>query len=103
MSAAFSPIMIDGALVLPEVSVVAAIAPEVPREADVRPILGQPARQYAVHWRASAIARCDRAELFAAQRADLMIDQGDHDGQLVWLLIKRAIVALRAPPRGKPH
>jgi hypothetical protein len=45
----------------------------------------------------------DRAELFAAQRADLMIDRGDHDGQLVWLLIKRAIVALQATPRGKPH
>jgi hypothetical protein len=43
------------------------------------------------------------AELEAAQRADLMLERGDRDGQLVWFRIRRAIVELQAPPCGKPH
>ncbi|HJU20470.1 MAG TPA: hypothetical protein VJ770_28795 [Stellaceae bacterium] len=43
------------------------------------------------------------AELVAAQRADLMLDRGDRDGQLVWMRIRRAIVALQAPPSGPRH
>lgn len=41
------------------------------------------------------------AEVVAAQRADLMLDRGDRDGQLVWLRIKRAIGALQAPREGR--
>jgi hypothetical protein len=33
----------------------------------------------------------DDAEIVAAQRADLMLERGDRDGQLVWLRIRRAI------------
>ncbi|HJU20560.1 MAG TPA: hypothetical protein VJ770_29260 [Stellaceae bacterium] len=43
------------------------------------------------------------AELMAAQRADLMLDRGGRDGQLVWMRIRRAIAALQAPPKGKPN
>ena len=43
------------------------------------------------------------AEIEAARKADLMLDRGDRDGQLVWLRIKRAIVELQAPPRGPAH
>jgi hypothetical protein len=43
------------------------------------------------------------AEIVAAQRADQMLDQGDRDGQLVWLRIRRAIVELQVAPRGLPH
>ena len=43
------------------------------------------------------------AELFAAQRADLMLERGDRDGQLVWMRIRRAILKLQAPPVGKPN
>ena len=43
------------------------------------------------------------AELVAAQRADLMLDRGDRDGQLVWMRIRRAIAELQAPPRGPRH
>ena len=37
------------------------------------------------------------AEIEAARKADLMLDRGDRDGELVWLRIKRAIVELQAP------
>jgi hypothetical protein len=40
------------------------------------------------------------AEIFAAQRADEMLDRGEHDGQLVWLRIKRAVAELQAAPSG---
>jgi hypothetical protein len=43
------------------------------------------------------------AEPKAAQRADLMLTRGDRDGQLVWMRIRRAIVALQEPPKSKPH
>lgn len=43
------------------------------------------------------------AELFAAGRADLMLERGDRDGQAVWLRIKRAIVELQAPQAGPAH
>jgi hypothetical protein len=32
-----------------------------------------------------------------------MLEQGDRDGQLVWLRIWRAIVVLQAAPVGKPN
>jgi hypothetical protein len=31
------------------------------------------------------------AEIVSARRADEMLERGDHDGQLVWLRIRRAI------------
>ena len=43
------------------------------------------------------------AELEAARRADLMLDRGDRDGELLWLRIKRAITALQAPRQGAVH
>jgi hypothetical protein len=43
------------------------------------------------------------AELEAAKHADLMLDRGDRDGQLVWLRIRRTIVELQTAPVGKPH
>jgi hypothetical protein len=43
------------------------------------------------------------AELQAAQRADLMLDRGDFEGQSVWKRIRRAIEALQAPPFGRAH
>ncbi|HJU16862.1 MAG TPA: hypothetical protein VJ770_10370 [Stellaceae bacterium] len=43
------------------------------------------------------------AELVAARRADLMLDRGDRDEQLVWMRIMRVIAALQAPPKGQPH
>jgi len=42
------------------------------------------------------------AEMVAA-RADQTLERGDHDGQLVWLRIRRAIVELQAVPVGKPN
>jgi len=41
------------------------------------------------------------AEIVAAQRADL--DRDDRDGELVWLVIGRAIAELQAAPRGTAH
>jgi hypothetical protein len=43
------------------------------------------------------------AEIFAARRADEMLDRGEHDGQLVWLRIKRAVAELQAASSGLPH
>jgi hypothetical protein len=40
------------------------------------------------------------AELWAARRADLMLERGDRPGQAVWMQIKRAIVELQSPPSG---
>ena len=57
-------------------------------------------------WRAASLAIRQHgadAELEAAKHADLMLDRGDRDGQLVWLRIRRAIVELLAAPVGKPH
>jgi hypothetical protein len=38
-----------------------------------------------------------------AQRADLMLERGDRDGQLVWMRIRRAVAELQAAPSGKPN
>ncbi len=43
------------------------------------------------------------AEIEAASRADLMLDRGDREGQLLWVRIRRAIEALQAPPHGQPN
>jgi hypothetical protein len=34
----------------------------------------------------------------APRRADDMLERGDHDGQLVWLRIRQAVVELQAAP-----
>ena len=36
------------------------------------------------------------AEIVAARRADEMLERGEHDGKMVWLRIRRAIVAFQA-------
>jgi hypothetical protein len=43
------------------------------------------------------------AKIEAARRADLMLERGDREGQLIWQPIKRAIEALRAPASGSPN
>ena len=43
------------------------------------------------------------AEVVAAQRADLMLDRGDRDGEVVWMRIRRAVAELQAPPAGLAH
>jgi hypothetical protein len=43
------------------------------------------------------------AEIVAAQRADELWEREDHDGQVVWLRIKRAIAELQASPSGLMH
>jgi hypothetical protein len=43
------------------------------------------------------------AEIEAARKADLMLDSGDRDGQLVWMRIMRAVRELQAQPTGSPH
>jgi hypothetical protein len=43
------------------------------------------------------------AEIEAARRADLMLERGDRDGQLVWMRIRRAGAELQAPPTGRPN
>jgi hypothetical protein len=45
----------------------------------------------------------DGAEVVAARRADEMLDRGDHDGQRVWMRIRRAISELQAPATGRPN
>jgi hypothetical protein len=57
-------------------------------------------------WRAANLLirqHGDDAEIEAARRADRMLDRGNRDGQLVWLRVLKAIVALQAPPSGPPH
>jgi len=56
-------------------------------------------------WRAvNLIQRYGRdADLEAAKRADLMLERGDSDGQLVWRRIRRAIVQFEAEPIGRPN
>jgi hypothetical protein len=43
------------------------------------------------------------AEVMAPRRADDMLERADHDGQLVWLRIRQAVVELQAAPIGKPN
>jgi hypothetical protein len=38
-----------------------------------------------------------------ATMADLMLERGDYDGQLVWLRIRQALTELRAPPVGPAY
>jgi hypothetical protein len=45
----------------------------------------------------------DEAEVTAARRAYEMLDRGEPEGQRVWLRIRRAIVELRAGPKGSAH
>jgi hypothetical protein len=57
-------------------------------------------------WRAASLLISeyrDGAEFVAARRADEMLERGDHDGEVVWLQIKRAIVEMQAAPPGKPN
>jgi hypothetical protein len=57
-------------------------------------------------WRAANLLikqHGEDAEIVAAQRADLILDRGDRDGQLVWLRIGRAIAELQAVPTGWAH
>jgi hypothetical protein len=43
------------------------------------------------------------AEIIAAQRADLMLERADHDGQRVWMRIRRAVAEFNARPGGLVH
>lgn len=43
------------------------------------------------------------AEFEAARRAEQMLERGDRDGQLVWMLIGCAIAQLQAPRSGPLH
>jgi hypothetical protein len=55
-------------------------------------------------WRAANLVireHGENAEIVATQRADLMLDRGDRDGQLVWLRIRRAIAEWEAPEPGR--
>jgi hypothetical protein len=57
-------------------------------------------------WRAANLLirqHGENAELEAARKADVMLDRGDRDGQLVWMRIRRAIVELQAAPSGPAH
>jgi hypothetical protein len=57
-------------------------------------------------WRAATLLIGEHrgdAELVAARRADEMLEDGDRNGKIVWLRIKRAIGDLLAAPVGKPH
>ena len=57
-------------------------------------------------WRAANLLirqHGDGAELEATRLADVMLDRGDRDGQVVWMRIKRAIGELQAPQSGPAH
>jgi hypothetical protein len=57
-------------------------------------------------WRAANLLireHSSDAEMVAARRTDEMLERGDHDGQRVWLRIRRAIDELKAAPVGKPN
>ena len=57
-------------------------------------------------WRAANLLiqqHGDDAEIIAAQRADLMLERADHDGQRVWLRIRRAVAEFVAGPSGPVH
>jgi len=43
------------------------------------------------------------ALITAAQMIDRMLQNGDEEGRLVWLRIRRAVEALQAGPRGLLH
>ena len=57
-------------------------------------------------WRAANLVikqHGGNAVIVAAQRADLMLERGDPEGQFVWLRIRRAIAELQAAPTGPTH
>jgi hypothetical protein len=57
-------------------------------------------------WRAANLLireHGESAEIVAAQRADLMLERGDCDGQLVLLRIRRAVAVLHVAPIGPAH
>jgi hypothetical protein len=57
-------------------------------------------------WRAANMVirhHGEDAEIEAARRADLMIERGDREGELLWLRILRAIAALQTPRQGPAH
>jgi hypothetical protein len=57
-------------------------------------------------WRAANLLirqHGDAAEIEAARKTDLMLERGDREGQIVWLRIRRAIVALMAPASRPSH
>jgi hypothetical protein len=57
-------------------------------------------------WRAATLLiqqDGDEAEIVAAQRADLMLERGDLDGQQLWMRIRRTVAELQAPATGKPN
>jgi hypothetical protein len=57
-------------------------------------------------WRAATLIirqHGENAEIVAAQRADDLREQGDHEGRAVWLRIERAIVELQKTPPGPAH
>jgi len=43
------------------------------------------------------------AEIVAAQRVDEMTERQDYEGRYIWMMVKRAIVELQAPPTGPLH
>ena len=57
-------------------------------------------------WRAATLLirqHRENAEIVAAQRADELWERADHEGRLVWLRIKRAVVDLQTTPSGPAH
>ena len=57
-------------------------------------------------WRAANLLirqHSDRADLEACHLADLMLDRGDCDGQVVWQRIRRAIAKLQGSLVGPTH
>ena len=57
-------------------------------------------------WRAANLVirqHGEDAEIVAAQRADLMLNRGDREGQLVWLRIRRAIAEWETSEPGRGH
>ena len=57
-------------------------------------------------WRAATLLiqqHGGEAEIVAAQRADLMLERGDLDGQQLWMRIGRTVAELQAPVTGKPN
>jgi len=57
-------------------------------------------------WRAAnllIVKLGDGAEFEACRMADVMLDRGDRDGELVWIRIRRAIAELQAPTEGPGH
>jgi hypothetical protein len=57
-------------------------------------------------WRAANLLMRQQgadADIEAARKADLMLERGDRDGQLVWMRIRRAVANLQAAPGGRQN